>query len=304
MEPPAATGATRRRRRLSDAETERRMLDTAKEAVNAEGLTVSLDHLAFEDVIRAAGVSRSAVYRRWPYKDLFFSDLLRELARGDGPVVGGFDADAVARMHRIILERLDWLRTPQLRLALVGEILRQGAPREVAGFHSSPEWRTYFALHATFLSLADGAFRSEVQEALTASEAALGDRLAGSYAATAGLLGLRLRPGASFRALADLANALMRGLVAAVPTHPGLTADTVRANPLGAPGDADWTTPALGLAALLTAYLEPDSGAVFDDARLAGVRRTIEAGWDGTVLPAAAPPAAPSGRARNGDGRS
>jgi len=27
-------------------------------------------------VIRDADVSRSAVYRRWPFKDLFFSDLV------------------------------------------------------------------------------------------------------------------------------------------------------------------------------------------------------------------------------------
>ena len=32
-------------------------------------------------VIRDADVSRSSAYRRWPYKDLFFSDLLRELAK-------------------------------------------------------------------------------------------------------------------------------------------------------------------------------------------------------------------------------
>ena len=55
------------------------MLESAAAMVNQAGLTVSLDHLSFEDLIRDARVSRSAVYRRWPYKDLFFSDLLKEL---------------------------------------------------------------------------------------------------------------------------------------------------------------------------------------------------------------------------------
>jgi hypothetical protein len=55
--------------------------------VNRTGLTVSLEHLSVEDVIREAGVARSAVYRRWPYpyKDLFLSDLANELAKAAIP---------------------------------------------------------------------------------------------------------------------------------------------------------------------------------------------------------------------------
>ena len=77
----APSGLGRRARRLSDQETERRMLAAAVAMVRRTGLTVSLDHISFEDVIRDADVARSAVYRRWPYKDLFFSDLVKELAK-------------------------------------------------------------------------------------------------------------------------------------------------------------------------------------------------------------------------------
>jgi hypothetical protein len=45
---------------LSDEETGRRMLDTALATVNRAGLTVGLDHISFEDVIRDAAVSRTA----------------------------------------------------------------------------------------------------------------------------------------------------------------------------------------------------------------------------------------------------
>ena len=34
---------------------------------------------------RRADVSRSAAYRRWPYKDLFYGDLIEELAREGAP---------------------------------------------------------------------------------------------------------------------------------------------------------------------------------------------------------------------------
>jgi AcrR family transcriptional regulator len=81
------TGLARRERRLSDQETERRMLGAALAVVSRTGLTVSLDHLSFEDIIRDADVSRSAVYRRWPYKDLFFSDLVKQLALDAAPGV-------------------------------------------------------------------------------------------------------------------------------------------------------------------------------------------------------------------------
>ena len=81
----APTGFARRSRRLSDQETEKRMLHAAMAMVNRTGLTVSLDHLSFEDIIRDADVARSAVYRRWPYKDLFFSDLVKELAKSATP---------------------------------------------------------------------------------------------------------------------------------------------------------------------------------------------------------------------------
>src|SRR5674476_636519 len=75
------TGVARRRQRISDGETEQRMLEAALALVESQGLTVSLDHLSLENVIARADVSRSSAYRRWPYKDLFLADLLVAVAR-------------------------------------------------------------------------------------------------------------------------------------------------------------------------------------------------------------------------------
>ena len=61
------------------------MLRAAVAMVHHAGLTVSLDHISFEHVIRDADVSRSAAYRRWPYKDLFYGDLIEELAKEGAP---------------------------------------------------------------------------------------------------------------------------------------------------------------------------------------------------------------------------
>ena len=186
------TGLARRERRLSDQETERRMLSAALAIVSRTGLTVSLDHLSFEDIIRDADVSRSAVYRRWPYKDLFFSDLVKQLALDAAPDVA---ADELALMKQIVAAHPDWLATPELRHRLLLETSRQESLASYQAVCDSPGWRTYIALHATFMSVADGELRGQVQAALTSSELARTGRIASAWRQLAALLGYRLRPG-------------------------------------------------------------------------------------------------------------
>lgn len=278
--PPEAGGLARRRRRISDEETETRMLDAAQELVNRTGLTVSLEHISFEEVIRDADVSRSAVYRRWPYKDLFFSDLLKRLAGDASPAVLGANPDAVATTSRALLEHLDWLHVPELRRALAAEALRQAGLNEFETFHRSPQWRTYFALHATFRSLPDGQLRDEVQRALTRSEGTLLEGVATAYERVSLLLGLRLRPesGMTFETVASLATATIRGLVLMAPANPAVSTQRCHANPFGAPEAAEWSQPALAIAAVTVAQLEPAPDAEFDDERIAAVREALRSG--------------------------
>lgn len=73
------------------------------------------------------------------------------------------------------------------------------------------------------------------------------------------LLGGRLRPeaGVTYEAVARLANATMRGLVIMGPSSPEIGAGRFTADPAGAPQEAQWSHPALGLAALVIAFIEP-----------------------------------------------
>ncbi|MFE0021064.1 TetR/AcrR family transcriptional regulator [Amycolatopsis sp. NPDC059021] len=282
--PPPGTGLARRRRRLSDEETGQRMLQAATAMVTETGLTVSLDHISLEDVIRDAGVSRSAAYRRWPYKDLFFSDLLKELAKGTSPEIGA-NPDALAAIGRVVLDRLDWIETPERRLAVAAEALRHGALDEFELFHRSAQWRTYFALHATFLSLPDGELRDEVQSALATSEQALIAGIATAYRQVTTLLGLRLRPelDASYETVATLATATMRGLILMAPANPAIATTRFQANPFGAPEAAEWSQPALGMAGVTLTFFEPDPGVVWDEQRAVAARELLTSGdWTRT----------------------
>lgn len=284
MNEPAGIG--RRHRRLSDQETRDRMLRAATDMVSRTGLTVSLDHISFEDVIRDAGVSRSTAYRHWPYKDLFFSDLVKELARSARPAIV---ADEVALVRQVLSEHADWLATPELRHGLILELIRRLTPLDFHSILATPQWRTYLALHATFSGLAVGALRDEIQAALAHAQADHVATVARAWRQIAGLFGYRLRPelAADFETLATLLDATMRGLVVTALSAPDVAARQTVARPFGAAGADRWTLPAVGLASIAMAFLEPDPAARWDDRRITEIHRVLDA-WaagDGHLVP-------------------
>jgi AcrR family transcriptional regulator len=276
MEPPAPTGLGRRNRRLSDQETRDRMLRAAMDMINRTGLTVSLDHIRFEDVIRDADVSRSTAYRHWPDKDLFFSDLVKELARSASPAI---IADEISLMKQVLGEHPDWLGTPQLRHSLILELIRQLALLDFQSILASPGWRTYLALHATFSSLSDGDLRDQVQAALAQAEAGHVALVARAWQQIAGLFGYRLRPelATTFETLATLLRATMHGLVITALSTPEVATRVMVASPFGAAGKDPWSQPAIGMASIAMAFLEPDPDTEWDDHRLAEIHHVLDA---------------------------
>lgn len=272
-ESQAPTGLARRGRRLPEDETEQRMLRAALAMVDQAGLTVSLEHISFEDVIRQADVSRSSAYRRWPHKDLFFSDLVLELAKNPTP---GIVTDEMDLIRRIVAGRLDQLADPQARHALIVELFRQLSVLDFQTLYSSPGWRTYLALHATVLSLADGGLRDQVQAALGQAEQTHLARVARAWELMAGLLGYRLRAesGVTFPTLAVLVNATMQGLVMTALIVPDIADHRPPAQPFGTEV-GEWSLPALGLGAIATAFLEPDPAFTWDAERAAAIHAAL-----------------------------
>ncbi|KUL23565.1 hypothetical protein [Actinoplanes awajinensis] len=263
-------GPSSRRRRISDGETARRMLQAAITRVNSAGLTVSLDHISFEDVIREAGVSRSTAYRRWPYKDLFFADLLRELARGAAPA----STTGTAAFERALADGLlaagPALDRADRRHALLTEVLRRSADADFDAVRAATEWHTYLALQATFLGLPDGALREEIRAGLAAADRGFVERIGRSWAAVCAVFGYRPRPGsgAGFATIALQVTASLRGFVTMATVDPEAVTARLVADPSGT-GAAEWTAAGLAVAAIAFTFLEPDPEFVWSADRLA-----------------------------------
>lgn len=257
------------------------MLDAAVSVLAGSGLTVGLDHVSLEDLIREAGVSRSAVYRRWPYKDLFFADLVKELARNAVPSIVD---NELAAIQGVLVEHLDWLDSTEGRAALVAELVRQLAWVDFEILSGSARWRTYLALNAAFGGIADEDTRQEVRVALTEAEQVHIGSVAKAWELLAGLLGYRLRPevAADFEILAALLTAAMRGTVIMALSDPAVGTRRVLAAPFGAAEPAEWSLPALALASIASGLLEPDPEVDWSAERIAVVGEALATiAWQG-----------------------
>jgi AcrR family transcriptional regulator len=271
----APTGAARRRARISDAETERRMLDAALEMIATRGMSVSLEHLSLEEVIGAAGVSRSSAYRRWPYKDLFFSDLLVELARSTNLENEG--AEPLRQAQALLAARVQELRTHTSRRDLIIEMLRTAVQADFEGIYLSPRWRTYITLNATFLGLPDGDLQRTVGAALAQTEQRFTTLRAQIAAEMTDLLGYRLVPPLTapdgFELMASAVGSAITGLVIKALASPQLVAERRLLRAFGSTRPAEWSVPAFVIVGVALSYLEPDPAVRWDQARI----RTVAA---------------------------
>lgn len=277
---PAGLG--RRRPRLTDAQTERAVLDAALRQLDG-GLTVSLEHVSFERVVTAAGVSRASAYRRWPQKDLFLADLLLEVARATN--LGEDERGVyVAALHELAC-RADELLEPAARRDLLVDLLRRALDADLRTLAGAPRWRTYVAVRATVAGLPEGHLRSAVSAELQATEGDFTRRRAELFALLADLVGYRPAGGLSredgFRVLAEALGVMSTGLLVRALAARSSAVEVVEAAPLGTTTTRPWTLPALVVTTVTFAFLEPDPAVIWDRGRVelvrAGVAAALEA---------------------------
>lgn len=199
----------------ADPSLRRRMLDAAQRLVDEDGgLTVSLEHLTLDRVIKEAGASRTSVYRIWASKDDFNSDLLKDLAGPSWQGTAAFD-DATIRLARdTVAENLGELSSAEGRRRVLLETIRLAANQNFEAVISSAQWRTYVALSATVLSMPTANENKDViLSALRESEQIFLESMAEFYEDMSIILGLKLKSNVpSFETLAAAGAAVVEGL--------------------------------------------------------------------------------------------
>jgi AcrR family transcriptional regulator len=237
------------------------MLETAVELVGESGLTVGLEHLSYEVVIQRADVARSAVYRVWPTKEVFFEDLLLELAApSTWQGTGAFDQATLDLAVATVVDRVDQLSTVVGRREALLEAARLGAKRNFEALAETPHWRTYVALTATVTSLPNSDVKTKLQAKLQESEGRFLVAMAEFYTSMAHMLGYRLKPAFrdDFALLAAMGAAVIEGLGLRQIIAPEIVSKTFQMRAFGGREDVEWTVPALGFTAIVDAMIEPD----------------------------------------------
>ncbi len=215
------------RHRIPADEVRTKMLTAARDLVLASGVTVSLEDLSSEDVIRHAGVPRSSVYRIWPYKGDFVDDLLCHMAGPDWFGAAAFDQDTIDLPLKVAADHEQMLGTPGARRPVVVEAARRAVQRYLRAIVTSWEWQIYVALHATARSARDDQARERIGEAHGGSHAAFITKMAEFYQLMADGLGLRIRsPAYSYTHVAAALAPLVEGLALRQ-----ILADAQRGNP-------------------------------------------------------------------------
>lgn len=251
-------GVPGRAQRLSSEETRTRVLDTAMMMLGKTGLTVSLEHLGLEELIRAADVPRSSFYRLWSTKESFYADLLVELATSSESYDAMFYPGTQVVAHEVIQQHQDLLATHEGRVAVLREVARVATRANFEYFSKSVTWRTHVTLVATASSLADEETRDRLVASLRETEERFIERTAAFYGDSLAGLGFSFLPGASAELLAGLGAAVVEGMAQRRLVNPDL-ADTIILKP-GINGElVEWHPAALGFWGILEALVDMET---------------------------------------------
>lgn len=269
-----------RRKRIPAAEVRERMLQAAQDFVLETGVTISLEEMSLEDLMRRAEVPRSSVYRQWPYKGDFVVDLLCRLAEPDwaGTAQQVKQQRALDVAWEVANANQPMLATEAGRRAVACEAIRRAVAVSFQDMGADPAWPIYMALTSTIGNTRDPQARTRIAEALEEFERQRVDSMVRFFEKLAGVLGVRLRPGLRMEHLAVATGALMQGLLlrTLIVRHTEETApqpsaatdwslDQTINTPIPGPGLAgeatDWSLVAIAYLGILESMTEQDPDA-------------------------------------------
>lgn len=250
------TGEERENRRLSKAEIENRLLETAKTLIRSNGLTVSLEHLRLDELMELASVPKTSFYRVWDNKDAFFARLLEELVQPEGGVGAAYDAETLDIARTVVRENQHLFVNIDGRRRVLAEVVRQAAEHNFSAVRESKSWQTYMAVLATLPGIMDLEVREHIQSALRVAENYFIDKMAAFYDELLPVFHYRLKDGLTTRHVAAAGAAIVEGLIQRYVVSPELVDEPVPGPAIDG-GVTKWHLAALGFLGVIQAMVEP-----------------------------------------------
>lgn len=231
------------------------MLEVAVERVKAEGLQLDYANIELEDLIRAAGVPRSTVFRIWPDRAAFVADLVRALFEADPGFETGFDDETLGFIEQAVNGSAGAAGSPDQQEAALREVLRAAVAHNMAAVEDTVAWRVYRTMSAALASGNAVPGGEEIRALLSEIVGRYLDRMAELYRVLNAAFGLRMRPGVSERDLAVAVMATIDGMGDHRRINPELI-DGPRTVALGVEGEREWHLAGIAISGIHTAFTE------------------------------------------------
>lgn len=232
------------------------MLAAAVERVQAEGLLLDYANLGMEDLIRVAGVPRSTVFRIWPDRVAFVSDVVRALFEADPGFDAGFDGETLQVLQAAIAQGDETAGGGRDRDAVLRQAVRLAVTHNIVAVERSLAYRAYRTMSAALMSGDSVPGGEEVRALLVEIESRYLERMAAAYRALNDALGLRMRPGLDARDLAVAVMATIDGMSDHRRIAPSQM-DAPLSVAVGPEEAEEWHVAALAVYGVYTMFTEP-----------------------------------------------
>jgi AcrR family transcriptional regulator len=244
--------------RMTSQQIRRRMLDAALAAIGEHGMTLGFPGLQMDDVIAAAGVSRSSVYRLWASRDAFIGDLLNEAAATFADQLS--DDRALRTAIEIVASRPDLHRTEEGRRRLILELIRVVLEQNYYSTIDSASWQSFLATSAALLADDGSESLRRVAETLRRGSDRFVEGMAEFHEAMGRLLGFKLRDDfvGGFMLYTVLGSSMVEGLAIRHLSNPAVTDNFYLGPPTITDEPTEWAPSAIGFLAIYDKFLVAD----------------------------------------------
>lgn len=244
--------------RMTSEQIRRRMLDAALESVGESGMSLGYPGLQMDEVISAAGVSRSSVYRIWHSKELFVADLLNEAASRFADKIN--DDRALSTAIDVISSRPDLHSTEEGRRRLMRETIRVVLEQNFYSTIDSAAWQSFLSTSAALL-VHDGndSLRRVADTLRQGSDRFISDMAAFHEALTC-LLGFTLRDefAGGYTLYAVLGSSIVEGLAIRHLSNPTVTDNFYVGPPTLTDEPTEWAPSAIGFLSIFDQFFVSD----------------------------------------------